>query len=88
MQEYRDLKILVLEHIWQPILNAIKGFSNIQSTEKNPSNAQLSIDLAVEMTWGFLNLNQISLLQDFFGQICLLTGLFNSFNTEKNLSLF
>ncbi|KAL7551709.1 hypothetical protein ACHAWF_014889 [Thalassiosira exigua] len=98
----KDLKELLLESSWQPILSAVSGLWGMVPWEVYQADAlahsdqtgtlmgaRLGIDLAYEMLKGASNLSRPDVFQDLFHAVCQMTGLLNECNkaTEERAEI-
>ena len=85
-----DMKHLIAEHAWMPILSAIRGFWSVPSEEnvRNDYNksgmlgsqgARLGMDLSMTMLRGLRNLSRLDIFQDLFVRLCFCTGLIGDY---------
>ena len=82
-----DMKHLIAENVWLPILSAIRGFWSVPSEDYHIRNVQnrsgmldsqgarLGTDLSMTMLRGVRNLSRLDIFQDLFVRLCFCTGL-------------
>ena len=97
-RDEKDLKELLLESSWQPVLSAVLGLwgsgNTISPTEKEDGasilGARLGIDLSYEMLAGASKLSRPDIFQDVFSSICYMSGLLSNYNksTEERAQMF
>ena len=89
----KDLKELLLESSWQPILSAVSGLwgmvpwevyqadSIVGAPEQSGTlmGSRLGIDLAHEMLSGASNLSRPDIFQDLFTNVCHMSGLLSQY---------
>ncbi|KAL7543638.1 hypothetical protein ACHAXR_012961, partial [Thalassiosira sp. AJA248-18] len=91
----KDLKELLLESSWQPILSAVSGLWGMVPWEVYQADvivgaapdqngtlmgARLGIDLAYEMLSGASNLSRPDIFQDVFTNVCHMSGLLSQYD--------
>jgi len=85
-----DMKHLIAEHIWMPILSAIRGFWSVASEDNVRSvhnksgmlgsqGSRLGMDLSMTMLRGLRNLPRLDIFQDLFVRLCFCTGLIGDY---------
>ena len=85
-----DLKHLIAEHVWMPILSAIRGFwsvpieENVRSVHNtsgmlDSQGARLGMDLSMTMLRGLRNLSRLDIFQNLFVRLCFCTGLIGDY---------
>ena len=89
--DIKDLKELLLESSWQPILSAVSGLWGMVplghaapvTDQSGTTGSRLGIDLAYEMLSGSSNLS-LSIFQDLFTNICYMSGLLGEYNRSTD----
>ncbi|KAL9186953.1 hypothetical protein ACHAXT_010673 [Thalassiosira profunda] len=98
----KDLKELLLESSWQPILSAVSGLwgmvpyevyqADMGVPDQNATlvGARLGIDLAHLMLSGASSLSRPDIFQDLFMNVCHMSGLLSDFtkSTEERMEIF
>ena len=86
-EDARDLKELLLESSWQPILSAIGGLWNTaedmdfnRNATYDSQNARVGIDIAYEILSGASNLGRPDIFQDMFLNVCYMSGLLGDYD--------
>ena len=85
-----DMKHLIAENAWMPILSAIRGFWSVPSEENvrydynksgmlGSQGARLGMDLSMTMLRGLRNLSRLDIFQDLFVRLCFCTGLIGDY---------
>jgi len=92
--DIKDLKELLLECSWNPILSAVSGlwgmaplgYDNVAVHDQNGTmfGARLGIDLAYEMLSGAGNLSRPDIFQDLFTNICYMSSLLGEYNMSTD----
>lgn len=85
-----DMKHLIAENMWLPVLSAIRGFWSVVNEDhaRHSSNrtgmlgsqgARLGVDLSMAMLRGLRNLSKLDIFQDLFVRLCFCTGLIGDY---------
>jgi hypothetical protein len=99
-QETKDVKELLIEGAWQPVLSAISGLwgmvpigvdngdFDIQDQNGTIQGARLGIDLACEILSGASSLGRHDIFEDFFLNVCYMSGLLGNYNMSMEERTF
>jgi hypothetical protein len=96
-----NIKVLILEQIWLPVLSSIKGFWNHSSDHGRNQNrnkseilgvqgARLGIDIAVPLLKALRSLLMNDIFEDLFVRLCFCTGLVGEYhlNSRERAAIF
>ena len=89
----KDLKELLLESTWQPLLSAVAGLWGLVPLDSvlvtipdqagTMMGSRLGIDLSCALLSGAGDLNRVDIFQDLFTNICYMSGLLGEYNTSN-----
>eukprot|EP00984_Skeletonema_dohrnii_P011601 scaffold4638_cov125-Skeletonema_dohrnii-CCMP3373.AAC.2 len=102
LQDTKDVKELLIESAWQPVLSAMSGLwgmiptgvdngdFDIQDQNGTLQGARFGIDLANEILSGASSLGRQDIFQDLFINVCYMSGLLGNYNmsTEERTYCF
>jgi hypothetical protein len=102
LQDTKDVKELLIESAWQPVLSAMSGLwgmiptgvdngdFDIQDQNGTLQGARFGIDLANEILSGASGLGRHDIFQDLFINVCYMSGLLGNYNmsTEERAFCF
>ena len=102
VQDTKDVKELLIESAWQPVLSAMSGLwgmiptgvdngdFDIQDQNGTLQGALFGIDLANEILSGASSLGRHDIFQDLFINVCYMSGLLGNYNmsTEERTFCF
>lgn len=102
LHDTKDVKELLIESAWQPVLSAMSGLwgmipsgvdngdFDIQDQNGTLQGARFGIDLANEILSGASNLGRHDIFQDLFINVCCMSGLLGNYNmsTEERTYCF
>ena len=102
LHDTKDVKELLIESAWQPVLSAMSGLwgmiptgvdngdFDIQDQNGTLQGARFGIDLANEILSGASNLGRHDIFQDLFINVCYMSGLLGNYNmsTEERTYCF
>ena len=102
LQDTKDVKELLIESAWQPVLSAMSGLwgmvpigvdnGDLDAQDQNGTlqGARFGIDLAYEILSGASSLGRHDIFQDLFFNVCYMSGLLGNYNlsTEERAFCF